>query len=162
MTTYVIGENENVSTWGALRSVLFSNGTTLFPLIPDGFIINYHNKVFPPTDGEGDFSPFYFTPDSGTLLRAQSYVVSTPRPIIYFAPTEPEPSQPTVWNGFIVFAEMDAKDFFSMIGKTIASPQDSTTINLTAGSFPGQDIRPMGIGNWGYGLTSVQSFKLVT
>ena len=159
--SYIIGTGEYISTWGSLRSVLFSNGTTLYPVTPPGLWITTHNKVFPPTSGEGGFSPYYFTPESGTLVKTASILLST-YPIIYFEPTPYEPYQPPIWSGYINFQGVDHRDFLYMVGKTISGLNASTTIDASAETAPGQNLQPTGYEDWGYGLTSVEKFKLVT
>jgi hypothetical protein len=159
--SYIIGTEEYVSTWGSLRSVLFTNGVAIYPNTPPGLWITTHNKVFPPTSGEGGYTPFYFTPESGTLVKTASLLVSS-SPYIYFEPSPYEPGQPINWSGYINFMGVDHRDFLYMIGKTISATATSTTIDASAETAPGQYLYTSVGQDWGYGLTGVEKFKLVT
>lgn len=158
--SYIIGTGEYVSTWGALRSLLFSNGTNIYPIVPQGFVYYIHNKEFPPTSGEQGYTPFYFTPQSGTLLKCSPYDLGV-QPYIYFEPAPYEPHQPTYWNGYITIIGVDHQDFLYMVGKTLTAAATSTTIDASAETYPGQLLQT-GTQDWGLGLTGVEKFKLVT
>lgn len=156
--SYIIGTDENVSTWGVLRSVLFTNGTNIvFIPFPDGFVFTTHNKVFPPAPGESPYTPPYFTPDSGTLVRQDAISYT---PYIYFEPNAYEPFQPPTWSGYITIY-LDQRDFKYMVGKTLTAAATSATINASAES-PSSQLLQTGLEDWGFGLTGVEKFKVVT
>lgn len=157
--SYIIGTEGYLSTWGAFRSVLFTNGTTLYPPYPNGFVLTSHNKVFPPAPGVSPYTPPYFTPDSGTLVRQDPFGLFTP--YIYFDPAPYEPQQPQYWSGYIS-VYLDHKDFLYMVGKTLTAAATSATINASAETYPGQYLYTSEGQDWGYGLTGVEKFKVVT
>ena len=155
--SYIIGTEEYISTWGAFRSVLFTNGTSIYPAFPNGFVLTAHNKVFPPAPGESPYTPPYFTPDSGTLVRQDPLSFT---PYIEFEANPPEPMQPPSWSGYITIY-LDQRDFKYMVGKTLTASATSATINASAES-PSSQLLQTGTEDWGFGLTGVEKFKVVT
>lgn len=155
--SHTIGTEEYISTWGAFRSVLFTNGTQIFFYPPAGFVFTSHNKVFPPAPGESPYTPSYFTPDSGTLVRQDPLAFA---PYIYFEPRPYEPHQPQYWNGYITIY-LDQRDFKYMVGKTLTAAATSGTIDASA-EPPSSQLLQTGTEDWGFGLTGVEKFKVVT
>jgi len=156
--SYIIGTEEYISTWGAFRSVLFTNGTQIFLYPPAGFVLTTHNKVFPPAPGESPYTPPYFTPDSGTLVRQDPNSFT---PYIEFEANPYEPMQPPSWSGYITIY-LDQRDFKYMVGKTLTAAATSGTIDASAEPPSSQYLYTSVGQDWGFGLTGVEKFKVVT
>lgn len=154
---YVIGTDGDYSTWASLRGVFYNPGTNDVVGFAEGYFEIPHNRYYP--IGSFDiYPPAAFIDASGSMFRKVHYypAVGVQYPQYY------EPMSPSYWDGNMLWYGFDHKDFEEMVGATLDFSPGVVQLAQEAEYFTGGS---QFITNWydfGFGIKTIQKFKVLT